>query len=1109
FIIPIISFSLAIIFKTNINFIIVFVVLLILFILVFKNIFLIRFNLFLKEKILFLISLIIFILFFINYSGPFLGYWDTYIASPSIILTGEKTNFIDINNKIIYEYELEQKIPNDLINKNTYGIISKDQRIGAGIIFSIPFLFFGLFGFRLYYSLFITFSFILFYFIIKKLTNSTIISYLSSIILFLNEYFFSINTLNPNILGLIITIMIIYLIINKSNNWFIIGIIFGIFGNIRNVAILFSPALGFILLNQKKPIKKISYFLIGVITIMLPLLYWNYFAFGNPILHSSQYPHFEGLRPEFSHKFLGNSFNFNGLLNFPFHLKIIRTPHYAYPVFIYLFLLFIKILGLFSIFVILGFIKYFKKNNKNWIFYCLWLIPYITFLSFQENWEIAKTSFILLILPIIIIFMSFGLKNINFKSNKKQILIIFIILNLIIIGISKANYTIDERWYQRFPKASENAFYEYDNINSYQDEFKFFQSRETLEELEIQKKILTKIPFLPYLKLSILKIKPTIKFFNEIRKKNISVLVIWKYIYVQNNSKKIEQSEFFFNKGQITEKNNNISASISNYEKSIEFNPKSKKSYERLIELLFIHKSIYDNEILKYLNLYLQNFPNEEVGYTLKSLIQIKMMNLDDASNSINKSLEIANGNPLGLTHLANGELSFFLEHNMKKYNTNFRKSFKSFNDLNNTNFKYLASNAFKITIISKFLVKNMEFENAFNFLTEINTSPQNFNLLNLTKEDYLVIKESEKWLYLEQEYIENSEKEFFTMIRKFNESNKKALGCAYQALGVFYYKNEKYQLSVENYKKAADASPTIDHMNFKAAHACFMSNLYDCSLEYINKAIAIENEKKYSELKGFIFLMTNKINKAKEIFKEISVNNKSTIGKLGLGHIHLIEKDYINSEKIFNEILNYSILKIDKNDPTEFNYLYTMTPLGLGWTYANQNQHKKALKYYNLILEKKPNHLLALISKGNSFTWLQKYENATNIFNKVLKLYPENEFALAELGLVNYNQGNYEEAEKKFKKALEKNNNSYTCPYEGLGLIYYKQGKTNEAKNNLQKSIDINPNIEFEKFNALAKIFIEEGNLKKAIILLEKSIENFPYENNDAYNLLNQIQDN
>ena len=66
------------------------------------------------------------------------------------------------------------------------------------------------------------------------------------------------------------------------------------------------------------------------------------------------------------------------------------------------------------------------------------------------------------------------------------------------------------------------------------------------------------------------------------------------------------------------------------------------------------------------------------------------MMNLDDASNSINKSLEIANGNPLGLTHLANGELSFFLEHNMKKYNTNFRKSFKSFNDLNNTNFNIL-----------------------------------------------------------------------------------------------------------------------------------------------------------------------------------------------------------------------------------------------------------------------------------------------------------------------------------------------------------------------------------------------------------------------------------
>jgi tetratricopeptide (TPR) repeat protein len=135
----------------------------------------------------------------------------------------------------------------------------------------------------------------------------------------------------------------------------------------------------------------------------------------------------------------------------------------------------------------------------------------------------------------------------------------------------------------------------------------------------------------------------------------------------------------------------------------------------------------------------------------------------------------------------------------------------------------------------------------------------------------------------------------------------------------------------------------------------------------------------------------------------------------------------------------------------------------------------------------------------------LGKLDDALTIFNMASEFYPNNEYIIAERGLIEYNKGNYAAAEASFKKALVRNNETYTCPYEGLGLVYFKQGKFNEAKDNLEKSIDINPDIEYKKYNILAKIYIQEGRLDEARVLLEKSIENYPYDN-EAQQLLDEL---
>ena len=399
FLIPLMSFSFSILLGTNINYFTVFLSMGLLFSLILKDFFrIIKFrtnisNISIKLMISFMI---IFTIYFVSYQGPFTGYWDTYIAAPAITLTGHNIDFVDIDNNRIYNYTLSGVLPDDLIDRDSFGIISKDQRLGSGITFSIPFLFFGFLGFRLYYALFISFGFIMSFFIFKKFVKSNLICFVTAFSLFFNGYILSINSLNPNLQGLIISLPIIFLLLSNKKNWFVVGLLFGLFGSIRNTAIIFSLPIGYLLLKEQKSFFfKMSFFLLGVFMILVPILYWNSYAFDNPFIHSSQYAHFEGFRPEFTHNFLGKSFEFNGLFNYPLNLNIVRTPHYVFPVYVYLLLLIVKIFGIFSLVVLFSIPKFFKKNRVVSLFLLLWLIPFLLFISFQENWEVAKTTFIL------------------------------------------------------------------------------------------------------------------------------------------------------------------------------------------------------------------------------------------------------------------------------------------------------------------------------------------------------------------------------------------------------------------------------------------------------------------------------------------------------------------------------------------------------------------------------------------------------------------------------------------------------------------------------------------------------------------------------------------
>ena len=96
----------------------------------------------------------VFVFSLLRFDGPSRGYWDTYITVPAMFMTGQRVELTRTDGTPRFDYELKGRIPDDTFDpsENGFGISSKDQRIGAGILFSAPFALFNMAAFRWGYA---------------------------------------------------------------------------------------------------------------------------------------------------------------------------------------------------------------------------------------------------------------------------------------------------------------------------------------------------------------------------------------------------------------------------------------------------------------------------------------------------------------------------------------------------------------------------------------------------------------------------------------------------------------------------------------------------------------------------------------------------------------------------------------------------------------------------------------------------------------------------------------------------------------------------------------------------------------------------------------------
>ena len=450
-----------------------------------------------------LLATSVFLVYLLQFQGYGLDYWDTYIAAPATFAAGRPCVFTGEDGEPAYRYRLKRRLPHDLVDRGSYGIVSKDQRIGAGITMALPYLMFGAAGFRLAYAALGALAFVLGVAAGRRLFQGAALPAALGLIVALNPFMLAMNRLNANFISVPILMGMVALLLQRKPRWLLIGLVYGALGGIRNEAIVLAPALLVLMLSGGKEGRRgVLLFGAGAAALIAPYLAWNKFAFGQALIHASQFSDFDGFRPMFQHSLLGWEFQLNGLFNWPFHDQLVRTPHYPFPTYLTLPLSMILCFGvLLSALVIPGLVVQWRSNKAWFGFLLLWIASVLGLFLFQENWEEPKNTFGALAIPALGVLMVRGMQWIAAKprcwKRWAQYACIVAAMEGGILAASQARVPVDQRWYVRFPKAKEEAHRMGCLTDTERREWKFFHTDECPAELDEQRKKLTRGNLMP------------------------------------------------------------------------------------------------------------------------------------------------------------------------------------------------------------------------------------------------------------------------------------------------------------------------------------------------------------------------------------------------------------------------------------------------------------------------------------------------------------------------------------------------------------------------------------------------------------------------------------
>ncbi len=541
-----------------------------------------------------------FVMALFRFDGPAKGYWDTYITAPAMFMNGDAATFIR-EGQTAQTAELRGVLPDDLKSEAcgrpcaageacvrgaqggnvcaprvvegcscndggdicvqmegpsrcvarappSYGIITKDQRVGGGITASVFFTLFGVLGFRILFALCVALMVPLTVLVVRRLDGiSDWVGLATGLVLVWNPFVLSVDRLNANLFIMPLLLMLLELCFRPRVPWLWIGVVLGLIAGLRNAGICFVPALFYWAMRVDAPTawrergRRLLWIAAGTLLLLLPIFAWKLYAYGDPFIHPSQYAHYQGFRPEFDHSLFGFDFRFNGLFNWPLYDSLVRTPHFAFPTYLLFPLVIIRSFGiLLTALMVWGLIEVWRHNRSRCVFLLIWIGAVYLLFGPQENWEEVKMTFALLMFPVCAIFMAAGIHWLWRPWDRRRMIALAVTCCSLFAVVRATRYVqvpADHRWYQRFPNAdAEHNKAAYAGLPASQrNDAIYFESYEIPDEIARERAKLTAGYLWPalYLPLSWNLRREGREMVSEYGQRSLDILAVWDDIYGQ------------------------------------------------------------------------------------------------------------------------------------------------------------------------------------------------------------------------------------------------------------------------------------------------------------------------------------------------------------------------------------------------------------------------------------------------------------------------------------------------------------------------------------------------------------------------------------------------
>jgi len=277
--------------------------------------------------------------------------------------------------------------PFDVLTSN-----EQDQRLGNSAMMSGYVALYRSLGNRAAYAALGVFMALGAFLVGRRALGSRRWGWITAAVLTLNPYVFGLPVLDENLLFLGYSTLFLPLLLRSRVPWFTAGAMFGLALMMRHVALLCGLAmLWAVRRSSDRRWRALLIALVGFTAVTWIAHLHHYLSLGS-VFRMENF----GQVPPTAHRFIGT---WSGLLQWPFHDHIVRTPWIPFPVFAMWPLNIADHLGLvlFSC-LLLGIVALPKAKRDEGVFWLLWFVPTYLGLSAQEHWDHVNKMGIVLIL---------------------------------------------------------------------------------------------------------------------------------------------------------------------------------------------------------------------------------------------------------------------------------------------------------------------------------------------------------------------------------------------------------------------------------------------------------------------------------------------------------------------------------------------------------------------------------------------------------------------------------------------------------------------------------------------------------------------------------------